>query len=554
MNCRTALVRRLIILGILSVVLLAGCGGGATPSANSPPDPAGAVAVSVSPASASIQVGTTQQFTATVSPSGVNQAVAWSVSGSGCSGANCGTISSVGMYTAPASVPNPVTVTVTATSVTDSTKSGSATVTIASPPPPITPALAVIPSSPAVRAHETIQFTANEQVSWSLQEGPAGGTISSNGTYTAPQTPGLYHVIATAVRDSLTVTVLVTESGFSPSGNLASARLAHTATLLRDGRVLIVGGGMGPDLVDGFFTVSLAELFDPASVSFIPTGNSARDFHTATLLQSGQVLLAGGEDTSGNAMATAELYDPSTGSFHPTGSMSVPREFHTATLLKDGKVLIAGGDLLRTAEIYDPATGAFSVTGSMNEGRSFHAATLLADGRVLISGGCCPANSGLASAEVYDPTNGSFTSAGTMMTARWYHTMTLLPDGTVLVTGSVGASGATAEVYDPVTAAFTPTGSMSLPRVLHSATLLLDGTVLIAGGTCFGFGAACAATATAEVYDPTKRAFTRTADLAHARFWHTATLLPDGRVLLVGGADSSDGIHTIPLSSAEIYR
>ena len=420
------------------------------------------------------------------------------------------------------------------------------------PAPPVTPALAVMPSSPAVRANGTIQFTANEQVSWSLQEGAGGGTISGNGTYTAPQTPGLYHVVATAVRDSLTVTVLVTESGFSPSGNLASARLAHTATLLRDGRVLVAGGGVGPDLVDGFFTVSLAELFDPASVSFIPAGTSARDFHTATLLESGQVLLAGGEDTSVNPTSSAELYNPTNGSFHPTGSMSVPREFHTATLLKDGRVLIVGGDLLRTAEIYDPTTGVFSVTGSMNEGRSSHAATLLADGRVLITGGCCPANSGLASAEVYDPASGSFTSVGAMTTARWYHTATLLPDGKVLVTGSVGASGATAEVYDPVTASFTPTGSMFMPRVLHSATLLLDGTVLIAGGTCFN--AACASTATAEIYDPAKGAFIRTADLTQARFWHTATLFPDGRVLFVGGADSSDGIHTTPLSSAEIYK
>src|SRR5580704_3306602 len=103
MNCRTALVRRLVILGILSVVLLAGCGGGATPSTNSPPDPAGAVTVSVSPASASIQVGTTQQFTATVSPSSSNPSVTWSVSGSGCIGTGCGTIDSGGKYTSPTS-------------------------------------------------------------------------------------------------------------------------------------------------------------------------------------------------------------------------------------------------------------------------------------------------------------------------------------------------------------------------------------------------------------------------------------------------------------------
>ena len=141
MNSRNTLVRGLVILGILSLVLLAGCGGGTAPAVNNEPpgvapQPNG---VTVSPASVTVQTGGAQPFAAIVSPSGANQAVTWSVSGSGCTGANCGTISSVGMYTAPASVPNPATVAVTATSVTDSTKFGSSTVTIASPPPPATP-------------------------------------------------------------------------------------------------------------------------------------------------------------------------------------------------------------------------------------------------------------------------------------------------------------------------------------------------------------------------------------------------------------------------------
>ena len=140
MKCRTALVRRLVILGIVSAVFLAGCGGGASTVNNQPPSVAPQPnGITVSPASVTVQTGGTHSFAAVVSPSGANQAVTWSVSGTGCTGANCGTISSVGMYTAPASVPNPATVNVTATSVTDSTKSGSATVTIASPPPPATP-------------------------------------------------------------------------------------------------------------------------------------------------------------------------------------------------------------------------------------------------------------------------------------------------------------------------------------------------------------------------------------------------------------------------------
>jgi hypothetical protein len=139
-----------------------------------------------------------------------------------------------------------------------------------------------------------------------------------------------------------------------------------------------------------------------------------------------------------------------------------------------------------------------------------------------------------------------------MTTERHWHSATLLPDGRVLVTGGLG--DATAEVYDPVTSSFTPTGSMLVARALHTATLLPNGTVLIAGGDRFGNIPTGGATATAEIYDPPKGSFTRTADLAHARFWHAATLLPDGGVLLVGGADSSDGLRITPLSSAEIYN
>jgi hypothetical protein len=436
---------------------------------------------------------------------------------------------------------------------------GSSTSTPASPLPPA--ALEVTPSSPAVGVNASVHFSANAQVTWRIQEGAAGGTINSGGIYTAPKNTGLYHVIATAVADgskAATAGVLVTGSGFTRAGNLAAARLANTATTLGNGRVLVVGGGWGPDLIDGFFVVSEAEIFDPPTAAFTSAGTSARDSHTATLLRSGQVLLAGGESSPCppcNTTATAELYDPSSGRFQPTGSMSVERESHTATLLKDGRVLIAGGvrtsdggfhwETLQTAEVFDPATGTFSATGSMNEARLFHAATLLADGRALITGG-----SGNNSAEIYDPGTGSFRPTGAMMTERHWHVVTLLPDGRVLVTG--GLRDATAEVYDPVTASFMPTGSMLAPRALHSATLLPNGTVLIAGGDRFGDTGG--ATATAEIYDPLNGSFTRTGDLAQARFWHAATLLLDGSVLLVGGADSSDGIRTTPLSSAEIYK
>jgi hypothetical protein len=348
-------------------------------------------------------------------------------------------------------------------------------------------------------------------------------------------------------------------SSFSLAANLADARVAHTATLLADGRVLVVGGGQGPDWLDGFWVVSGAELFDLSSGSFASAGTSAHDFHTATLLQSGQVLVAGGESgySGGSPIITpaADLYDPIMGSFQPTGSMAVARESHTATLLQDGRVLIAGGarligidwESLPFAEIYDPATGTFSVTGSMNEARYGHTSTLLADGRVLITGGWNTGNlSALASAELYDPVSGSFTLTGNMNFRRSFFVATLLIDGRVLITG--GAT-AVAEVYDPATGSFQSVGSMSAPRGWHSATRLADGSVLIAGG--WGYPRALSA---AEIYDPATGSFTRTPDLNFGRMMHTATLLSDGSVLVIGGAGMSDGIHLDFINSAEIYR
>jgi len=143
----------------------------------------------------------------------------------------------------------------------------------------------------------------------------------------------------------------------------------------------------------------------------------ARAEHTATLLRDGRVLMAGGY------LASAELYDPTSGTWTATGGMINGRSAHTATLLRDGRVLVAGGysdvggGRLASAELYDPTSGSWTTTGSMGDGRAVHTATLLRDGRVLVAGGCCP----LASAELYDPGSGSWTATGNMIEARWVH-------------------------------------------------------------------------------------------------------------------------------------
>jgi hypothetical protein len=308
-----------------------------------------------------------------------------------------------------------------------------------------------------------------------------------------------------------------------------------------------------------------AELYDPAAVSFAPTGalTAPRYAHTATLLQNGTVLVAGGfgdtsncQDVGVQAQNTAELYDPATGSFTKTGNMGTPRGGHTATLLMNGSVLVAGGGDQggggtgsASAELYDSSTGAFTQTGSMAVARLGHTATLLNNGKVLIVGGVPTSSSNPTStAELYDPGTGRFTVTGSMTTAREEHTATLLADGKVLIVGGESAvtgssdlrATATAEVFDPSTGLFSATESTTEARNSQTATLLRSGDVLIAGGGDDN--------STAELYDPTTNSFSITGGMQVGRSGHSATLLPNGGVLVVGGGSF------VPVTTSELYQ
>ena len=231
-------------------------------------------------------------------------------------------------------------------------------------------------------------------------------------------------------------------SEFTPIANTLAQRLAATATLLPNGEVLLAGGA---DITTGTATaLSSAELFDPSTLTFANTGTmvSARQNYTATLLSNGKVLLVGGSDGS-NALASAELFDPSNNSFAPSaGSLHTARWSHTATTLPDGKVFITGGwnstnHALASAELYDPSTDSFSdITAPMITPRVDFTSTLLSNGTVLIVGGHDGNNNVFGNVEIFDPVSATFTSTGGLSTARYLHTATLLP-GTagVLVTG-----------------------------------------------------------------------------------------------------------------------
>jgi WD40 repeat protein len=335
---------------------------------------------------------------------------------------------------------------------------------------------------------------------------------------------------------------------WTATGSLNTAREYHTATLLPDGKVLVAGGYDG----NGFMLAS-AELYHPASGTWGATGSlhTERDFHTATLLPNGKVLVAGGFTFTSGFIASAELYDPATGTWTATGSLATAHYLHTATLLPNGKVLVAGGadssGFLASAELYDPATGTWTATGTLATPRYFHTATLLPNGKVLVAGGY-DAGGALASAELYDPASGTWTATGTLATPRYLHTATLLPNGKVLVAGGLDSNYitiASAELYDPASGTWTATGSLSTVRYGQTATLLPNGEVLVVGGV-----AHAGPLARAELYDPANGTWTATGSLITARCCTpSAILLPNGKVLVAGGF----GRNSALLASAELY-
>lgn len=337
-----------------------------------------------------------------------------------------------------------------------------------------------------------------------------------------------------------------------PVGAMSSARAAHTATTLPDGRVLLAGGFTVEEN-----TAAVAETYDPATGALAPEGpmRTPRYGHTATLLPGGKVLLAGGWNARREHLADAEIYDPASGTFAPAGAMAGPRAGHAAVSLRDGRVLLVGGvgagrAFLSSAELYDPAAGAFSPTGAMAAARENHAAVLLADGRVLVTGGHSGRGRQVTvhrSAETYDPASGTFAPAGDMRVRRHKHDAVPLPDGRVLVTGGAderdgGGVYASTELYDPRTGTFGEGEAMHLPRYKHQGTsvVLPGGRVAVTGGS-----------ARAEVYDPRSGTFTVVGGEGRMAGQYSASApLPDGRVLVTGGYGEGRG----PRSGVWLYR
>ena len=359
-------------------------------------------------------------------------------------------------------------------------------------------------------------------------------------------------------------------------GSLATKRYAHTVTLLPNGMLLAVGGHG----IDSVGAVKTVEVYNPATKTWsnkigpITVGSmlTARYNHTATLLSNGKLLVVGGKDNLDKALASAELFDPATGKWVSAGKMSAARVNHTATLLSNGQVLIAGGynatdASLKSAELYNPASG-WSKTGSMIGSRDNHAATWIPSiGKVLVVGGesipdsvsASPETFGmflnefvdtltgspaLVSAELYDPVAKTWKVTGSLANDRKVHTATLLNTGLVLVTGGFGSKGAisASELYNPSTGHWVPTKALSIARYYHTATLLSNGTVVVIGGLNAG-----TALRNVETYNPSTATWTQST-LITGRSQHTTVFLPSKfQILIAGGYGGASELSSTQL-------
>jgi hypothetical protein len=422
--------------------------------------------------------------------------------------------------------------------------------------------ITVTPANPTMFVDGTLQLTATGTYSNNTSKNLSStvvwttsplnvASISTSGLATALTTGA---TTVTAAMGAITgSTTLTTVQLFVPTGSLNTARYYHTATLLDAGMVLAAGGiGPVPGPSGALGPLASAELYNQNTGAFTLTGslNTARDEHSATLLNNGSVLIAGGSGGD-NELASAEIYNPATAAFSPTGSLNTARYEHTATMLPTGEVLIAGGygsaGVLASAELYNPATGTFAYTGSLNDARFDATATLLNNGMVLIAGGA-NANGPLASAELYNPANGMFTpTADSLNTARSGAAATLLNGGSVLIAAGYNYSTtgplASAELYNPANGTFTVTGSEFHSTWLGTATLLTNGTVLFAGSVYNG--------SASEIYFPINGTFVISSGMNTPRDLQTATQLPNGAALVAGGFSEA---NNAPVAAAELYE
>jgi hypothetical protein len=518
----------------------------------------GLVSIAVTPNLPSVPLGVTQQFTATgtfsdTSTADLTRSVTWT----------SGT-PAVATVNASSGLANALTVGSTVITATSGSVSGSTTLTAT---PATLQSIAITPNPITVGAGSSQQLTATGTYSdgttrnvttaanWTSDTpsvatvGPSTGLATGVSAGSATITVAIGSITATAPLSVVTVVSIAITPNPAVVGLGASQQLTATGTF---------ADGSTQDV-----TTAANWTSDTPSVA---TVGPSTGLATGVSAGSATITAAIGSITATTPLSVVP------GIWTSTGGMVTAREYHTATLLTNGTVLAAGGlgtwvgsarNYLSGSELYNPVAGVWTTSASMATARVYHTATLLANGKVLVAGGSASDSSNVASAEFYDPVAGTWTVTGSMTTSRIHHTATLLPNGTVLVAGGVSEGAcnpigspanynpmASAEIYDPTTGTWTAVGCMTNGRTQHTATLLPNGMVLVAGGQIDGSDE----TASAELYDPNAGTWTVTGSMTTARASATATLLPNGTVLVAGGFNTHIGTPSGILGTAELYN
>ncbi len=330
-----------------------------------------------------------------------------------------------------------------------------------------------------------------------------------------------------------------TTGTWQPLGSLVDSRQGASATMLDDGRVLVAGGSNASGLL------ASAEVVSADGSMAVAAMNMARSGHTATKLRDGRVLITGGTGAGGAATASAEIFTPWSGTWTPV-SMAVARRHHTATLIKDesGLVVIAGGEnaggVLASVEVFDPAANAFSeLAAALSSPRARHAAAALPDGPVIVIGGST-GTTVLATTNIVNALSGELVAGPSLGEARMDFTATDLLNGDVLVVGGAGGANGTTELAGAeklvvATGVFIPANGLPGPRQGHQAVRLpANAGVLVVGGTAFG-----QPLRTVDLFLPESQVFRMTSP---TEMEHTAgALAPVGTGLAVsaGGAGTA---------------
>ncbi|HET7730887.1 MAG TPA: kelch repeat-containing protein [Usitatibacter sp.] len=385
---------------------------------------------------------------------------------------------------------------------------------------------------------------------------------------TAPGCEGPNHYILSKCEHELRLEWMAV-----PDSLLAHGR-GHAATLLEDGRVLVVGGGtwhIDPETWTRIRQRVGAEIYDPVSRTWSLTAPMSvprmYGAHAVRLLD-GRVMVLDGEELDNDLQGSVEIFDPASGAWTRTANLLIPRVSFTATLLESGEVLVAGGvdrtdATVAVAEIYNPESGTWRTTGSLHSARFGHTATILPDGRVLVAGGVLDdwIHEPAATGELFDPETGTWSPAG-RITQGWAHTATSLGHGLVLVAGGTRtecpgglrcSSPITAQstrLYDAESGAWMDAGNMISRRYEHLAMAIPGHGVLLVGGVVDVAPAPqyrVASVERSELFEFATGTWKEVVPLnrlpTEARQYYSATRLADGTFLLIGDAEGKRAVQ-----------